>query len=362
MKKKILVIEDEHAIRLNILDILEMEGFESIGADDGREGIAIAKKHLPDLIICDILMPKLDGYDVLAELRSDPSTTAIPFIFLTAKTTREDFRQGMNLGADDYLTKPFEIEELINAVKTRLEKHVTLKEQLEKAEIPPSFVLPEELQASLNVVAEFSEFLANPDMLKDQEAFLAMGKEFRESVDRLRRQIEKYLLYAELQMIPQDPEKEKAWMHTGTINTESFIPLFANYQAREAKRQEDLTLELAKTDIWTSSRVLQKLIIELLDNAFKFSEPGTPVQLETMTKADQFVLTITDRGRGMAEEQVAAITAYMQGERQQQYERQYSGLGLLISRLLIELHNIQLTLESKLNQGTVVTVVFPGKN
>lgn len=359
MKKKILVIEDEHAIRLNILDILEMEGFESIGADDGREGVAMAKKHLPDLILCDILMPKLNGYGVLAELRSDPRTSTIPFIFLTAKTTPEDFREGMKLGADDYLTKPFEFDELIAAVNTRLEKHIALKEKLETQETQPGFVLPEELRASLNVVTEFSESLANPDMLKNQEAFLAMGKAFQESVDRLRRQIEKYLLYAELQMVKYDPEKKKIWTHSGNINTESFIPLFADYQAREARRQDDLTLELIETDLQTSSRILQRLITELLDNAFKFSEPGTPVQLATMTNANQFVLKITDLGSGMAEKQVADINGYMQGEAREQYEQQYSGLGLVILRFLIQLHDLQLTVESKLNQGTAVTVVFP---
>lgn len=358
--KKILVIEDEHAIRLNILDILEMEDFESIGADDGREGVAMAKKHLPDLIICDILMPKLNGYGVLAELRSDPKTATIPFIFLTAKTTPKDIREGMNLGADDYLTKPFEVDELIKAVHTRLEKHAALKKQLEKTEFQPTFVLPEELRASLNVVAEFADSLANPDMLKDQEAFLAMGKTFRESVDRLRRQIEKYLLYAELQMAQHDPEKKNVWTHTGNVNTKSFISLFANYQAREAKRQDDLTLELVEAGIQASSRVLQKLIIELLDNAFKFSEPGTPVRLAAMKNVDQFSLTITDNGRGMEKEQVTDINAYMQGETPGQYEQKYSGLGLVISRLLIQLQNIQLTIDSKVNQGTTVTVVFPG--
>jgi two-component system, OmpR family, alkaline phosphatase synthesis response regulator PhoP len=127
--KKILVIEDEASVRTNILEILESGGFEVILAEDGKVGLQLAKEQIPDLIICDIMMPGLDGYGVLTTLLEQPTTAMIPFIFLTAKTTREDFRQGMNLGADDYITKPFRRTELLEAVKVRLEKQTTLAQQ-----------------------------------------------------------------------------------------------------------------------------------------------------------------------------------------------------------------------------------------
>jgi diguanylate cyclase len=122
VKQKILVIEDETPIRTNILKILNFKGFETVGAEDGEVGIEQAKRHLPDLIICDIMMPQVDGYGVLYALRQDPETAAIPLIFLTAKAERSDLRQGMNLGADDYLTKPFSSAELLEAVSARLAK------------------------------------------------------------------------------------------------------------------------------------------------------------------------------------------------------------------------------------------------
>jgi two-component system, OmpR family, alkaline phosphatase synthesis response regulator PhoP len=140
MNKKILVIEDEKLSRKNLLKILQAEGFESVGAENGAMGIQLAIEQEPDMIICDIMMPDMDGYEVLKTLRQDSNTILIPFIFLTAKTERADIRQGMNLGADDYLTKPFEIDELLKAVATRfkrqelLEKHVhALLEQLQKS-------------------------------------------------------------------------------------------------------------------------------------------------------------------------------------------------------------------------------------
>ncbi|NJL78008.1 MAG: response regulator transcription factor [Richelia sp. SM2_1_7] len=126
ISKKILVIEDDTRTRNMYLDGLETEGFEMISAKNGTAGIREALFHLPDLIICDILMPDMDGYTVLEKLRQNPLTSIIPFIFLTGRGSKEDFRRGMELGADDYLTKPATVEQLLRAIATRLERKQTL--------------------------------------------------------------------------------------------------------------------------------------------------------------------------------------------------------------------------------------------
>lgn len=126
----ILIIEDEEAVRENILDLLEAEEFETLAAANGRIGVHLAISEVPDLILCDMMMPEIDGYGVLTALRQDPSTATIPFIFLTAKSAKSDFRQGMDMGADDYITKPFTRSELLSAIMNRLEKHATLKRYL----------------------------------------------------------------------------------------------------------------------------------------------------------------------------------------------------------------------------------------
>ncbi|RCJ35727.1 diguanylate cyclase [Nostoc punctiforme NIES-2108] len=127
---KILIIEDEEAVRENLLDLLEAEDFETIAAANGRIGVHLAISEVPDLILCDIMMPEIDGYGVLTALRQEPSTATIPFIFLTAKSAKSDFRQGMDMGADDYITKPFTRSELLSAIMNRLEKYATLKRYL----------------------------------------------------------------------------------------------------------------------------------------------------------------------------------------------------------------------------------------
>lgn len=118
--KKILVIEDEPEMRRNLTTILRLEKFQPLAAENGRVGVALAKRELPDLILCDVMMPELDGHGVLQALRADAVTAAIPLIFLTAKGEREDLRAGMNLGADDYLTKPVPKADLLKAIAARL--------------------------------------------------------------------------------------------------------------------------------------------------------------------------------------------------------------------------------------------------
>jgi CheY-like chemotaxis protein len=127
MSKNILLIEDNLEMRENTSELMALANYNVITAVNGKEGVEQAKKKLPDLIICDIMMPDMDGYGVLYNLSKDPSTCAIPFVFLSAKAEKNEFRKGMNLGADDYLIKPFEEMELLKAIESRLERSAIFK-------------------------------------------------------------------------------------------------------------------------------------------------------------------------------------------------------------------------------------------
>lgn len=133
MKKLIVLIEDNKDVRENIAEILELAGYEVTTAEDGKKGVEAVKLHKPDLIICDIMMPVLDGYGVLHMLCKNEETQNIPFVFLTAKTERSEMRKGMEMGADDYITKPFEKIELLNAIEGRLKKTAALKKEFDKS-------------------------------------------------------------------------------------------------------------------------------------------------------------------------------------------------------------------------------------
>ncbi|MCB0680356.1 MAG: response regulator [Saprospiraceae bacterium] len=130
--KRILVIEDNPEVRDNLTEILELSNYKVLAAENGKEGVDIALREKPDLILCDVMMPELDGFGVLHILSKKPETADIPFIFLTAKAEKSDFRKGMNLGADDYITKPFDDVELLDALETRLRKNDRLRQSFDK--------------------------------------------------------------------------------------------------------------------------------------------------------------------------------------------------------------------------------------
>jgi len=163
--KKILLIEDNLEVRENTSEILTLASYEVITAENGKIGVELASRHRPDLIICDIMMPELDGYGVLHILSKKPETASIPFIFLTAKTEKSDIRKGMVLGADDYLTKPFDETDLMNAVETRLKK-VALMQKYYSADASGLDEFIQDAQKALNL----------KDLCKDKKVKLIKKK------------------------------------------------------------------------------------------------------------------------------------------------------------------------------------------
>lgn len=161
--KTILIIEDQAPMRRNIALLLEMEGFKVVTAPDGAAGVEAAKKGRPDLILCDVMMPAMDGYGVIQSLRADPDFATTPFIFLTARGDKGDVRVGMNFGADDYLTKPVIREDLLAAVHARLARAEAVEERVQAASgsggFNPDFSSPGPLQRELNLTAREAEVL-----------------------------------------------------------------------------------------------------------------------------------------------------------------------------------------------------------
>lgn len=360
---RILAIEDERHILENIIETLEIEGFEVEGASGGREGVEVAHQYQPDLILCDIMMPEFDGYSVLMTLRSDPTTATIPFVFLTALVARHAMRHGMELGADDYLTKPFTPDELLGAVRSRLEKHAVLtrqyEEKLSRLRDNIMYALPHELRTPLAGLLGCADFMIMDYQNIAGENLLNLAEVMLRSATRLQHVIENYLLYAQIEIFSTDPERIAALRREQMDYPHALIMEVAQAQAQTAERGQDLQLDLNSGSIGISHDNLNKIASELINNAFKFSNPGTPIVVRSYENGrGHYTLSIEDQGRGMSQEELESVGAYMQFNRKL-YEQQGLGLGLIISRRLVELHGGAFEIDTLPDQGTTVYAHFP---
>ena len=360
--KKILVIEDENSLRKDIIEMLNYEGYDLIGAENGAVGLQKARQHLPDLIICDIMMPELDGYEVLTELRKETETATIPFIFLTAKTDKVERRQGMEQGADDYLTKPFSVAELLKSIDIRLEKRAALEElsekRLEQLRDNIAHSVPHELRTPLTLIMGFSELL-----LDDPDIDFKHGREMMQNIhdasNRLYHLIENYLVFAQIEMAESDMAFIENLRQGVVENPQIMMEEVAIKRAQSYDREAQLKLDLAPTaKMRVTSDNLKKIVDELVDNAFKFSAENTSVRVSGKVNTDHYLLTITNEGRGMTAEEIRKVGAYMQFNRKM-HEQKGSGLGLAIARRLAQLHNGSLEITSVPGSETTISVKLP---
>ena len=368
---KLVIIDDDVAVRSNLLELFEMEGFEVFGAKNGRVGVQLALQHLPDLIVCDIMMPELDGYGVLEELRQEFATATIPFIFLTAKADKADLRQGMSLGADDYLVKPFTRDEILSAVNTRLAKQAVLAKKtqtrLDDLRANIALALPHELRIPLTSILGFSELLMEETASLPPRDIQDFARSINLAGRRLQDLVMNFLLYAELALAIRDPQLAITMKDPTPCYVESVVSEVALEQARRAHREADLQLDVEHAVVQLGTVYLAKLIKEIVNNAFKFSQPDRPVRITGRPEAvrpDQkpgtlsYQLTIEDHGRGMTPKQIGNIGAYLQFERRQ-HEQQGQGLGLIIAKWIAELHGGKLDIESVYGEGCTVHVRLP---
>jgi DNA-binding response OmpR family regulator/anti-sigma regulatory factor (Ser/Thr protein kinase) len=360
--KKVLVIDDSPEVNRMVGETLQLNGYDVCVAEDGVAGVDLAQRYLPDLILCDVNMPRLDGYATLTALRQQSTTAAIPFIFLTGVAEKASVRQGMELGADDYLTKPFSISDLLGAVTARLEKHSVVVRQaerkLEELRGNISLALPHELILPLSNILGISGLLSETyDRITPSEVFEA-ATNLEQSALRLRRTVENFLLYSQIELVFSDPARVES-MRGGEypIDKPTLLDL-AQQVARRSGREDDLSASLEPGTVAIDGEKLHKVVAELLENAFKFSCAGDEVALAGSMTEDGYRLVITDHGRGMLPEQIAKIGAHMQFERKI-HEQQGSGLGLIIAKRLTELHGGTFRIESVFGEQTTVRLEFP---
>jgi len=360
--RKVLAIDDTPEIRMIITETLSLFGFETITAEDGATGIQLARESRPDLILCDIKMPKLDGYETLKQLREDDATATIPFVFLSGATDRITIRRGMELGADDYLTKPFTPKELLAAVNTRLEKQAELRRHSDRKldELRGNIILalPHELRTPLNGIMGLAQLLMDDYANMPPEEVLESSRFIYESALRLHRLIENFLVYSQIELMASESKTIDFSAQARPIAVQDTIPDLARKIAARHKREGDLLLKPGNATVLLPPENFAKIIEELVDNAFKFSAPGKPVLVAALAANGTATMTITDMGRGMTPEQINRIAPHTQFDRKT-YEQQGAGLGLFIAKRLTELLGGRMQIDSKPGQSTSMSVSFP---
>jgi two-component system sensor histidine kinase/response regulator len=352
---KILVIEDELTLLDATTTILGSAGYTVTEASDGNTGLLLARRELPDLIVSDIMMPGLNGYQLLEALRADPVTATIPIIFVTALSTPSAVRQGMNLGADDYLVKPYTVPHLLNAVRTRLQRQAVVKEGHEAslATLRSSLIhaLPDEIQAPLQKILGHAEGLETRHQSVSPDGILQSVGAILQAGEQLQHLIENYLYYVQTEIVADDAEAIEALRREVTPDPVAVISAVAWLQAEHYQRGDDLVLDVQPAPVAVGEDSLSKIVGELVDNALRYSEPGTKVQVTAGQNGDCYALNVQDSGSGMDARQMELIRASVPVEQQ--------GLGLTIVRRLVELHNGNLSIHSAPAAGTQVKILLP---
>lgn len=360
----ILVIDDSEQILDDVTELLELENYHVITAQDGKQGLAQVNAHKPDLVLCDVTMPNMDGYQVLEALRENPETVMLPFIFLTARSSYSDMRSGMKLGADDYLLKPFTPDELLKTVASRLKRLATDRERAQQqlAELRHNIIvaLPHELRTPLNSILGFSEFLIHHADVSNVDQIREVANYIYDAGKRLLSLTEKYVLYMNVELLLTDAERLFELQNSVFDDPIAILTNTAQSIANTYQRQSDLKFSLPNDcgAVAMDPSNLEIIIREVVDNAFKFSESGQTV-LVKISEADQAIkITVRDHGVGMSELSIEQIGAYMQFDRKV-LEQQGVGLGLAIVKRLVELHNGALQFNSQLDEYTEVQISLP---
>ncbi|NOS70762.1 MAG: hybrid sensor histidine kinase/response regulator [Verrucomicrobia bacterium] len=364
--KRILVIDDEVWLREMVHMALSQRGYKVIEAANGAVGVEAAARDIPDLILCDVNMDKMDGYATLSALQSKPNTRHIPFILMTGLAGPDGMRQGMELGADDYLPKPFTLERLYAAVDTRIKKaeevQNTIRGKLDALRDSISLALPHEFKTPLNGILAFGQILAaDPGSLQPEE-IAEMGQTIYESGRRLERLVENFVINSQLEIMAADNSYAVTLQakQTEARAAAAVIERATRIEASDARRAGDLVLNLASCAVPMYEDYLKKIVAEITQNAFKFSKSGTAVTVDLQEDSDMVTLTVGDAGAGFSTEKMREIGAYMQFDRKRN-EQQGMGLGLSIVKRLTELHGGKLEIQSEPGRGSRVSIRLPKK-
>jgi two-component system sensor histidine kinase/response regulator len=351
---KILIIEDQPDLLATLRDILEVNGHEVLAAGDGVEGVRLASES-PEFIFCDVQMPNLDGYGVLAAIKGLPEICDIPFVFLTARAERSQLREGMSLGADDYITKPFSERDIRDAIAARTKRHLNVRERVRelaerhRREINARW--SHELLTPLNAVIGSLDLLEldGDEMGRGElKEMLALIREGAERQEKLARKLICYFGLEQRRLVPSAVRNN--------CHADKAIAAALALVEKAIDTGGRLAVSVEPGEVPIDEESLAFAIGEIAINACNFSAPNCKVRIAGTNSGGRYRIEITDQGKGMTAEQRTSFGAFIQFDRNL-HEQQGLGLGLAIARSTATLANGQLALEDA-PSGRGLSVIF----
>ena len=359
--KKILVIEDNDSLRDNIEEILEIEGFEAAGAQNGQVGIDKAIELLPDLIISDVNMPLVDGFGVLEALRANPETKTIPFVFLTVKKSIDDIRTGMSLGANDYLPKPFNNAELVEVVNKRLQMRddIAAEENEKYDELKNVVGLPiaKVIDEPLRKIERLANLLRSDTSEIKMSDVMEIAQLIETGAVKLRNDIVKILYFYRVQALKNNGEELTSLQTMTTSDAAAQISAISEEMAQNFGRKADLFVHADDSTLRFPEEFLEFCIKELVENAFKYSARNCPVKVTGAQKGKTYQITIQDQGIGFDGKSIEDIHPYTKISKGSEVSDGL-GLGLYNVKHLVQLFDGTIELQAEEGVGTSITLLL----
>jgi two-component system sensor histidine kinase/response regulator len=359
----VLVVDDDPTILDSVTDLLRLSGYRILSATNGIEGLHVMQSNTPDLIIADITMPEMDGYRFYEAVRDNPAWTPIPFIFLTARGEKKDIRRGYMLGADQYLTKPFEAEDLLVAVEKRLERvraiQAVTKDEVEQVKQQLLTIFSHELRTPLSYIYGYVHLLEEGHKGLDEQAIDEILGDMRLGAERLVRLTEDLMqiVYIDSGAMVLRMEREGRESNISPLVLQAIRDL----GDKAERRQVILTAQIPdRLVIWCVAEFVQDVVKRLVDNAIKFSrrEEGH-VWVRAEMQDEWVAISVEDDGIGIDPANLKHIFERFRQLDREKLEQQGIGLGLALADRLVDLHGGHIHVESEPGVGSTFTVYLP---
>ncbi len=366
---RLLVVEDDVHLLQGIRDILEIEGYEVFTAASGVEGLDILNElpTPPDLIISDIMMPRMDGYQFFEAVRASEAWIGIPFVFLTAKGEKHDVRLGKRLGADDYVIKPMDPEDLLVIVESKLRRHRQLATSYEGQVVDIKrkilTILNHEFRTPLTYMVAYSDMLnTDADSLTSDELRVFL-RGVNSGADRFRRLVENFIALVELET--GEAAQNFQWRQQPITNLGPLVNEVREVcrtQAEDKGVRIEVSAPERVPEFMGDYDYLRAALLQLMDNAIKFSgKPDSTVTLRVTADEAHVFIAVKDRGRGIEPQYLPDIWEPFTQVKRDQYEDQGAGSGLPIVKGIVELHGGTIDVDTTFGQGSTFTIALPVK-